>query len=313
MAASSTPRLVYVAGYGRSGSTLLDMLLSGHPEVFGVGEVNTFLAEEAAGGSCSCGESLRQCVIWQQVIDRLKADVDGFGSPELIAAMYAAEAASGVAVNAAERRARNREAGRLWRTFYTELAHASGCSIIVDSSKTARFCVRRPLRLAVDAGLDVRIIHLVRDPRAVIYSERRRGNNARLESGVGGNGLGGVLRPVTGWLMANSAVEVYRGWMLPGVPVKRVRYEDLVTDPAQSLTEIADFVGVAAEPMLTALNSDSGIDAGHGVGGNRLRRSGQVKLRFDEAWRHQADRMVKSAGLLATPMAAKYGYRTHRW
>ena len=36
-------KIIYVAGYGRSGSTLLDMMLASHPAVFGAGEMSTYV------------------------------------------------------------------------------------------------------------------------------------------------------------------------------------------------------------------------------------------------------------------------------
>lgn len=47
--------IVYIAGTGRSGSTLLDMLLSSHPLAFGAGELSAVFVEWAEGGLCTCG------------------------------------------------------------------------------------------------------------------------------------------------------------------------------------------------------------------------------------------------------------------
>ena len=43
--AKSPKLLVYIAGYGRSGSTLLDTVLSSHPQLEGVGEIKYLFRE----------------------------------------------------------------------------------------------------------------------------------------------------------------------------------------------------------------------------------------------------------------------------
>jgi hypothetical protein len=63
-------------------------------------------------------------------------------------------------------------------------------------------CGGRPLALSRLAGLDVRILHLTRDPRRTVQSYVERGSNWVLE----GHRAKGVLeswRPIPGWVLAN--------------------------------------------------------------------------------------------------------------
>lgn len=61
-------RVLFVGGLGRSGSTLLELILAQHPDVCAVGEV-VHLWERALGGDerCGCGERFTACDFWQRV------------------------------------------------------------------------------------------------------------------------------------------------------------------------------------------------------------------------------------------------------
>ena len=56
--------LIYISGYGRSGSTLLSALLDRHPNVWVLGEAMAFFR---ANARCLCGEQLDRCEFWQTI------------------------------------------------------------------------------------------------------------------------------------------------------------------------------------------------------------------------------------------------------
>ena len=64
----SDPTILYIAGIGRSGSTLLDAMLDSHPELFGAGELTHVFEEIAHDARCSCGNSYSRCDFWQEVL-----------------------------------------------------------------------------------------------------------------------------------------------------------------------------------------------------------------------------------------------------
>ncbi len=313
--AQPRPQIVYIAGYGRSGSTVLDIVLGNHPEVFGAGELNMFLPDLADDGSCSCGQPYDQCDEWKPVLGELRRTYLNLTDTSFVADVYRSESTSGLLASPPRRRADDRRAGNLWRRFYPLLAESTGARIIVDSSKTARFSSRRLRRLAKDASLDVKVIHLTRDPRAVAFSEQRRGNNDRLESGGGGSAFGGLLRPLVGWMVANLAVDAHR-LRLADVPVLHIRYEDLASEPGTAITKISGFLDIDPQPLTDRIVSDAGFDPGHGVRGNRLRRGSAdsseeppaIRLRYDAAWASGLDRPLRLVSLVSYPLARRYGY-----
>lgn len=64
-------RVIYIVGLNHSGTTILDLALSHHPSIIGLGEVYNVLREKEKSGentkdSCSCGNTLKQCRFWSK-------------------------------------------------------------------------------------------------------------------------------------------------------------------------------------------------------------------------------------------------------
>lgn len=59
-------RVAYISGIGRSGSTLLDLIISTNQKVFSLGEIyrfNSFNKEI----KCACGKRIKDCQFWSRV------------------------------------------------------------------------------------------------------------------------------------------------------------------------------------------------------------------------------------------------------
>src|SRR5438105_3013640 len=58
-------KIVYIAGYSRSGSTILDILLGNHSQVISTGEL-VYLFEDWNNPtrSCTCGKPYGNCSFW---------------------------------------------------------------------------------------------------------------------------------------------------------------------------------------------------------------------------------------------------------
>mgnify|MGYP001305928265 CR=1 FL=1 len=66
-------KLVYIAGYGRSGSTLLDVILGMHPEIECNGELSyLFNIADDYQERCDCGLELKECPKWKHVFRQLQ-------------------------------------------------------------------------------------------------------------------------------------------------------------------------------------------------------------------------------------------------
>src|SRR5205807_4928625 len=141
---------------------------------------------------------------------------------------------------------------------------------IVDSSK-------HPVYLRLLAGnpeLDVRLVHLIRDPRAVAFSMQR----VRANPGKHNVEMMPRFTPretALLWLLWNAAtMAVSRSMSVPRICI---RYEDLVANPAGAVSQIKEFAGIGA-----AGGSTSVLSSVHMVSGNPMRFEQAVNVRRDD-------------------------------
>lgn len=258
--------LVYVAGYGRSGSTLLDLVLGRELDAVSCGELWRLFDDAAHCRPCSCGAPLVECPFWGPVLSSVQSDLSsGFEALHEVSAECEFS-----------RRASPRAWMDLWGRTFDAVHRTHGSVRMVDSSKTSGGMRRASLLLACPEVRVVVVVHLVRDLRAVIHS-LRRGSNRALESLDRRQRRGLALRGVAGWVRANAAV--VRLARSTDVPLVKVRYEDLATRPSEIVETIAARAGWSQ-------GSAEGRWPAHVVGGNRLARSGwDGTVRADEEWR----------------------------
>ena len=63
--------LVYIMSPSYSGSTLLTLLLAGHPSICTVGELKATGMGNVDNYFCSCGNRIRQCAFWTRLVKNL--------------------------------------------------------------------------------------------------------------------------------------------------------------------------------------------------------------------------------------------------
>jgi hypothetical protein len=179
--------------------------------------------------------------------------------------------------------------------------------VVIDSSKHASlaFCLRS------SPGVDLRVVHMVRDSRAVAYSW---GKVVDRPDAAGSQMA--TYKPASAalrWNLQNSALQLLSQL---GTPTLRVRYEDFVQDPAATLSGIATFAGLPAGPDFGFLDTDgpgrwwAGLAATHTASGNPMRfTTGRVPIRYDATWQTAmlaGNRRTVTA--LTLPLLMRYGY-----
>ena len=201
-------KLVYIGGYGHSGSTLLEYLMAGSPMVLSCGEVDSTIRERnntSKEKRCSCGRAAADCTLW------------GF--------FHSLDSA---------RRLTHAE------LLHTLIQRTDGkYAAIIDSSKTAWGLFTTPVRLRRSFGSDFVLVHLMRQPAAVCWSVLKKKTRRAKKEGRGSFHY--TLRcgsTVAAWSLANLGCELF-GLMYPRQYV-RLRYEDLVSSPAETLNALFD-------------------------------------------------------------------------
>jgi hypothetical protein len=196
--------------------------------------------------------------------------------------------------------------GRLLAPMYRAISEKGG-GVVVDSSKHAStaFLLRRV------PGIRPRVVHLVRDSRGVAFSLGKRVRRPEVVEGESYMHRQPSWRASIEWLIFNGLFHVLA---LTGMPVSRVRYEDLVDRPRAVLSSL----GAGPEGSEADLSFIEGsrvtLAVDHTVAGNPIRFSrGDLELRRDEKWRDAMPRRDRRlATVLTAPLLKAYGYRLWR-
>jgi hypothetical protein len=292
-------KILYIAGYGRSGSTVLDIVLGSHRDIVGVGEVGNLLEDWAdARARCSCTRAYADCPFWQGLFD-------GAPDPKLFRTIRRVETlASLPRLLLGLIPGQDREMYRRYHDhLFKHVASRAGKTIVLDSSKSARATVGRFLALSRLAGQDVYVLHLVRDGLATMESVVATGSNRAIE-GRAMPQRTSVVRATLGWASANLWAWLL-GRSLGRGRYMRLHYETLVSDPAETIRQLATFLGVDPRELLERIAAGDSFEVGHLVAGNRLRWQGKVRLdprhlgRKGTLSRHQRVVFLALAGWLA--------------
>ena len=306
----SRPRVLYVVGAARSGSTVLQTVLGSHPQIEGVGELG-FLSRSGHVFEeyCACGEPADVCPYWSEV-RRVWAR---YGGPHDLAEYIALQREFEGEKWRLKRLLRHRHRPSLRfqayaqqvRTLLQAISTVSGKRIVADTTKTPS----RALVLSMIAGIDLRIVHLVRDGRGVAWSVKK---------GLRKDDRGGVqtdqpprsvLRTAAYWVVLNLQSAWVRTQLAPQKSV-RIRYEDFMAQPKETLDRIGALLDCDFSEVAKALESEATFPSGHAVAGNRLRMVGTVRLNPDKEWSQKMsakDRMLFQA--VAGALMWQYGYK----
>lgn len=298
--------VVYIAAAPRSGTTILSLLLGEVPGFFNAGELRFLWRQIAAPGRCGCGTELERCAVWSQALHAAQlGQVNG----SLTALVQAGKAHSLV---------RTLPLALAWRgvlgrlppsmrshldntlPVYQALAAGDATTVIVDSSKSPSYAYL----LETAPSLRVHVLHVVRDPRAVIYSmlrDRHVTLSARLRVRL-------AVYQALKWMAWNLMIETCVRRRADSYT--RLTYEDFAAAPRDGLRELVRRLGhvgvtlpfAGVEPNVASLTTN------HTAFGNGLRfQTGAISISVDDEWRRGMpwyERSIVSA--LTWPLVARY-------
>jgi hypothetical protein len=303
--------VVFVGGMPRSGSTLLDLMVGQLPRHCDIGELfYMWQAGALRDQRCACGEVFSQCPFWTAVGEHAFGGWARVDVRALLALQARVDTTARLPL-ALLGRLLPRHAARV-RSYldtttrlYAAIAHVSGSEVVVDSTKrpsTAFLLSRAP-------GVDLHLLLVVRDPRGVVNSWSREvplPDNAGARDHLKRRPLRQIVRR---WVTVNLMTEV----LGRRVPMTRVRYEDLVSEPVRAMHAVLALTGRPVEPGATSFLGPEGLRTGHShaVAGGRVRlRTGPLPLRLDEAWRRELPAWKRAVTVgVAGPLMRRYGYR----
>lgn len=306
--------VVYLGGFGRSGSTLVERILGGCPGWSNVGELVDLARSVVPGDErCGCGARFSECPVWRRVGEHVAGGWDRAPLAEMARLQRAASRQRHLPrllARAATGRPAAPATAALAAAFaevHRAFAEVTGADVVVDASKGPAF----GLALAASADLDVRVLHLVRDPRAVAWSwaqavERPHATGAVPEL------MWRVPARRAALQWSTLQVEMAAIRRLPTIRSAVLRYEDLLADPVPALVAATTELGLPVTGADLAHVQAGEVDLGpsHGLSGNPSRfHCGRIRLASDDRWRHEmpsSQRRVVTA--LTLPLLLAHGY-----
>ncbi|MBV9412189.1 MAG: sulfotransferase, partial [Acidimicrobiia bacterium] len=130
-------RVLYVAGTGRSGSTLLARILDRADGVFAAGELRYVWQRGVVEDRlCGCGETFSECPFWNEVMDRAFGGSGGVDAHQILEHQRVLTRLRQVPrILTTGGRPASAEYLRNLSRLYGAVADVSGCELVVDSSK----------------------------------------------------------------------------------------------------------------------------------------------------------------------------------
>lgn len=264
--------VIYIAGYGRSGSTVLDIALGASGFAVSAGELGYLpVAVRRGRMGCSCGSPYQDCDVWKRAAETVMSRQR---REWLHARNLLAESVVGVPALAA------RDGySTLWKSVVEGRLLNADSNVLVDSSKTAYRFAKRPEALARCSGVNVYVIHVKRSLKDVLKS-REKGKNTdvardrqRLRSR-----LLWRTRTTVGWWLANRMAERLQRnkWIAGWYGIDYARFAE---DPKRVVKDVTEYVRArSGDDSGDSVEIPDNMPVFHVVEGNRLVRAGSVPL-----------------------------------
>ena len=303
-------KVIYIAGMGHSGSTLLDFLLGNMPGVFSTGEnvnlffqiyrsqqginlpekvkkkINRYIRINYKNTHCSCLREFSDCAVWSKVVDALSRKIGydiwkdplryriyypplGTTPPSFylfgkvqrklttLSHTYKPLSAFGDIISILSRKITDNN----WRLFDT-IREQTGRDFIVDSSKD----IHRFHYLYQQRPDDMYLIILVRNIQGVAASYKKLNRDP--------------LRTSKKWLNEYRKIDIFTR-NKKGLRAIVINYDHLAGHMESELKKVHRFLGIPFDGYNRLLNTENH----HLVGGNKIRYSGNIRVKKDESWK----------------------------
>lgn len=303
-------QVVYVAGDGRSGTTLLSRVLGSFDGCIATGELYDIWNKSIQGYTlCSCGTPFVECEFWNAVFREAFCGDDAnpalmVSLRESVQRMYHVPVILFPWLRTSPFNHNLREYVRATERLYLAIQKVSDCDVIIDSSKMAAYA----LALAESPRINVSLVHITRDSRACVFSWRR----LKREATAGDQSVYLRQRPV----MQTALVWALRNSILRAVarrfPIaETLRYEDLVRQPREVITDLAKQLGIQSGTVSWNSSDEMVATKTHHIfAGNPNRvEHGKIRFRADDEWRTGMPTIQKGVVTLLTfPTLLQLGY-----
>lgn len=299
-------KVLFIAGSGRSGSTILHNILAQVDGFFATGEIryiwNRGLMKNML---CGCGVPVRECELWKNVMDVAYGGIDRVDAAKMfhLTESFRIHDLPLTLIPYIRHKQifRLNEYLKNLEKLYQAIKTTTNCRVIVDSSKNPSY----GYVLNQIPTIDLYVLHFIRESQAVAYSWSKK---KHFQPGE----LMARKRPVESalqWNARNITAEMFLN--RTSTRHMALRYEDFVRAPQTSFQSIINLLGEKVVNLpFVGMDTVELNKVNHSVFGNPVRfQNGPVKLRLDNKWQTKMNKRQKLSVLALTwPLLLKYGY-----
>jgi hypothetical protein len=309
--------LIYIASTGRSGSTILEMILGAHPQIATSGEIQVWPHEILENGvqNCGCGKPIPVCPFWMDMYERAKPLQQA--APQIhffrekhyagrtlrwrrLWELYSGQLSEKV-ITMIETYGKNNH--QIFSVFHDLVQERRGArpQWVVDASKDPY----RLLWLLQSKLFNIKVLHIIKDPRSFVYSMTKdllASNSKALQ----GNLLLRIVAKSLTWMIQNCLISQVTQSYLSPADYLIVHYEEFASRPREILNEIFKLIGYDFEEG--SLSHFREITM-HTIAGNPGARFQRRKIDLDDAWKillpYSCQKLIE---IITWPVKTRYEY-----
>ena len=306
-------KVLYIAGFGRNGGTLLDRILGQINGFFSLGEfIFVWQYGVIENDLCTCGVPFRSCRFWAAAFQRAFGGFDEIDARRMIQLHDHVARSRYLPLLISPWKPKNyrkkcRQYADITQTLFTAINEESQCHVLVDSSKFSGYA----MILDMIPNVDLYVVHLVRDSRATASSWRKKKLDPGAHDQIRYAPQASLLSSSLQWTHRNISAEALRYLAKGFLPL---RYEDFASNPKASINKIISLLNepVGKSPFIddfTVL-----LEETHTQWGSTGRfKQGEVEIHLDSDWQRYMSLYDKCfVTSLTWPLLIKYGYWKQR-
>lgn len=257
--------LIYIIGTGRSGTTLLDILLGNADDAISLGEINRFFKRNGIPPKREKSSEVYR--FWENI--RVDIEGDENYNYRLYDAIFKKNEYHLNFLKSIFKKNSNLYKETLRKQYHT-LYQRTQKKILIESSKYPARALNISSYVAPEE-MNIKFIYLKKDPVKVVESF----NKKNLEQPPKGFFLANIYYLSVN-LLCITAVKFLK---FKRYPVSNIKYEDLINHPESTLSKISKDLDIDLSNLIRKLKTNQQLETGFLFDGNRIRLKETITLR----------------------------------